>query len=121
MIVPELLGEEEERITEAQALFQAATRATLLAGPALAGMLIGIVGATSVLLVDAATYVVAVVLVAGFVHAPAAGGQEDEHRDLRAGIRFIAQRPAAADLVADVRGGRRGVDGVLRRRARCWC
>jgi len=91
MIVPELLGEDEERITEAQALFQAATRATLLAGPALAGILIGIVGATSVLLIDAATYLVAVLLVAGFVpHRPPAA-QEDEHRDLRAGFRFIKQ------------------------------
>jgi MFS family permease len=91
MIVPELLGEDEERITEAQALFQAATRATLLAGPALAGILIGIFGATSVLLIDAATYLAAVVLVAGFVpHRPPAA-QEDEHRDLRAGFRFIKQ------------------------------
>ena len=91
MIVPELLGEDEERITEAQALFQAATRATLLAGPALAGILIGIVGATSVLLIDAATYLVAVVLVAGFVPHRQPAAQEDEHRDLRAGFRFIAR------------------------------
>src|SRR6266511_1563811 len=34
VIVPELLGEDEERITEANALFQAATRTTMLAGPA---------------------------------------------------------------------------------------
>ena len=39
----------------------------MLAGPALAGVLIGLIGATSVLLVDAATYVVSVALVAGFV------------------------------------------------------
>jgi predicted MFS family arabinose efflux permease len=91
VIVPELLGEDEERITEAQALFQAATRATLLAGPALAGILIGIVGATSVLLVDAATYLVAVALVAGFVpHRPPLP-QDDEARNLRTGFRFIKQ------------------------------
>jgi len=91
LIVPELLGEDEERITEAQALFQAATRATLLAGPALAGILIGIVGATSVLLIDAATYLVAVVLVAVFVpHRPPVP-QEEEHSNLRAGFRFIKQ------------------------------
>lgn len=91
VIVPELLGEDEQQITEAQALFQAATRATLLAGPALAGILIGVVGATSVLLIDAATYLVAVVLVAGFVphHPPLA--QQDEHTNLRAGFRFIKQ------------------------------
>ena len=91
VIVPELLGEDEQQITEAQALFQAASRATLLAGPALARILIGVVGATSVLLIDAATYLVAVVLVAGFVpHRPPLA-QEGEHTNLRAGLRFIAQ------------------------------
>jgi MFS family permease len=91
VIVPELLGEDEEQVTEANALFQAATRATLLAGPALAGILIGVLGATSVLLVDAATYFVSLVLVRLFVpHRPPVP-QEEEHRSLRAGFRFVAQ------------------------------
>lgn len=89
LIVPELLGEDEQQVTEANALFQAATRTTLLAGPALAGVLIGVIGATSVLLVDAATYVVSVALIAGFVpHRPPVV-QEAEHRSLRTGLRFI--------------------------------
>jgi MFS family permease len=91
LIVPELLGEDEQQITEANALFQAATRTTLLAGPALAGLLIGVIGATSVLLVDAVTYLVSLVLVAGFVpHRPPVV-QEAEDRSLRAGLRFIAR------------------------------
>src|SRR5919198_694989 len=53
VIVPELLGEDEQHVSEANALFQAATRVTLLAGPVLAGILIGVIGATSVLLIDA--------------------------------------------------------------------
>jgi len=91
LIVPELLGENEERVTEATALFQAATRATLVAGPALAGILIGVLGATSVLLIDAATYVIAVVLVAVFIPYSPPVQQEKEHRNLRAGFRFIAR------------------------------
>jgi MFS family permease len=91
VIVPELLGEDEEEVTEANALFQAATRATLLAGPALAGILIGVVGATSVLLIDAATYLVSLVLVGGFVpHRPPIE-QAEEHRSLRTGFRFIGR------------------------------
>jgi MFS family permease len=91
VIVPELLGEDEEQVTEANALFQAATRATLLAGPALAGILIGIVGATSVLLIDAATYLVSLALVGGFVpHRPPVE-QAEEHRSLRTGFRFIGR------------------------------
>ena len=91
VIVPELLGEDEEQVTEANALFQAATRTALLAGPALAGVLIGLVGATSVLLIDAATYLVSFALVGAFVpHRPPLQ-QEEEHRSLRAGFRFVAR------------------------------
>ena len=90
LIVPELLGEDEERVTEANALFQAATRTTLVAGPALAGILIGVLGATPVLLIDAATYVIAVVLVALFIPYSPPVQQDKEHRNLRAGFRFIA-------------------------------
>ncbi len=90
VIVPELIGEDEQRVGEANALFQAATRVTLLAGPVLAGLLIGAIGAPPVLVIDAATYVVSFVLVAAFVPHRAPTPQGDEHRDLRAALRFIA-------------------------------
>ena len=121
VIVPELLGEDEEQITEAQALFQAATRATLLAGPALAGILIGIVGATSVLLIDAATYLVAVVLVRRLRAAPAAAAAGGRAHEPARGLPLHQAGPPAARLVADLRRRRRGLDGVLRRGARCSC
>ena len=89
VIVPELLGEGEEVVSEANALFQAATRTTMLAGPALGGLLIGIMGATPVLLVDACTYVVSVVLVTVFVPRRPPVEQEEEDRNIRAGLRFI--------------------------------
>ena len=91
VIVPELIGEDEQRVGEANALFQAATRVTLLAGPALAGLLIGVIGAPPVLVIDAATYLVSLVLVAAFVPHRPPTPQEDEQRDLRAGIRYIAR------------------------------
>jgi hypothetical protein len=72
-------------------MFQAATRMTLLVGPATAGLLIGWLGATTVLLIDAATYLAAFTLVAFFVPAasarPAAGASV---RGLFAGVRVIA-------------------------------
>jgi MFS family permease len=91
VIVPELLGEDEQRVTEANALFQAATRTTMLLGPALGGVLIGVIGATSVLLVDAASYVVAVMLVAGFVPRRAPVEQAPEESRIWSGLRFIAR------------------------------
>jgi MFS family permease len=89
VIVPELVGEDEQRMTEAKALFQVATRSTMLAGPPLGGLLIGFVGAAPVLLIDAATFVVAVALVTTFVAARAPIVQEEEHRSIRAGLRFL--------------------------------
>lgn len=93
VIVPELLGEGEQQVTDANALFQAANRTTILLGPVLAGVLIGVIGATSVLVVDAATYVVSVLLVSAFVPRRAPAAQEPEHRQVRAGLRFLARDP----------------------------
>jgi predicted MFS family arabinose efflux permease len=93
VIVPELLGEEEQQVTEANALFQAANRTTILAGPVLAGVLVGAIGATSVLVVDAITYVVSVLLVAAFVPSGRPVEQASEDRQIRAGLRFLARDP----------------------------
>ena len=93
VIVPELLGEDEQQVSEANALFQAATRTTMLAGPVLGGVLIGAIGATSVLLVDAASYLASVLLVAAFVPRRPPVEQEPEHRQIRAGLRFLARDP----------------------------
>jgi predicted MFS family arabinose efflux permease len=91
MIVPELLGEDERLVSKAAALFQGATRVTLLLGPVVAGLLIAALSAPAVLVVDAATYVVAVALVAGFVprRPPVEAGAEEGERSLRAGLRFL--------------------------------
>jgi predicted MFS family arabinose efflux permease len=93
VIVPELLGEDEQRVSEANALFQAATRTTMLAGPVLGGLLIGLIGATSVLLVDAGSYVASVLLLETFVPRRPPVEQEPEHRQIRAGLRFLARDP----------------------------
>jgi MFS family permease len=93
VIVPELLGEESEPVARANALFQGATRVSMLAGPAVAGVLIGFLGAPAVLVVDAASFAVAFVLVLGFVPKPvdgAVGAEEDASGVLR-GLRFLAR------------------------------
>ena len=62
-IVPDVIGEEERLIGKATAVFQAANRLTILLGPVAGGVLIGVVGATRVLYIDAATYLVSIALV----------------------------------------------------------
>lgn len=91
VIVPELLGEDEAIIGKANALFQGATRATMLLGPVLAGLLIAFISAPAVLLVDAATYVVAFVLVAGFLPRRKRLPEPEEPTGIRAGLRFLAR------------------------------
>jgi MFS family permease len=93
VIVPELLGEDEQRVSEANALFQGATRVTLLLGPVVGGILIAAIDATSVLVVDAATYVVAVALVAVFIPKRPPLESDDEDRGIRAGLRFLLREP----------------------------
>jgi MFS family permease len=93
MILPELLGEDETVVSQANALFQGATRITLLLGPVTAGVLIGLIGAPSVLVVDAATYVVAVLLVGFFVPPTTPLEADGEEGGVLAGLRWVAREP----------------------------
>ncbi|HEX4525480.1 MAG TPA: MFS transporter [Gaiellaceae bacterium] len=87
-VVPELVGEEHGDVATATALFQAANRLTIFLGPPLAGVLIAIVGATNILYIDAATYLVSFVLVGLFVHPPEVAAPQDR-RGAFDGARFI--------------------------------
>jgi MFS family permease len=93
VILPELLGEDETRLSQANALFQGAIRATLLLGPPLGGVLIGVLDAATVLVVDAGTYVVSFVLLALFVPGRDGGPEAEEARGLLAGLRFLRREP----------------------------
>lgn len=93
LILAELLGEDESTVSQASALFQSATRITLLLGPVTAGVLIGVIGAPAVLVVDAATYVVAVLLVALFVPPTEPVEEDGEDRGVLAGLRWVAREP----------------------------
>jgi predicted MFS family arabinose efflux permease len=93
IILPELLGEDESLVGRANALFQGATRVTLLLGPVAGGLLIASVSAPTVLVVDAATYVVSAVLVLGFVPRPEPLPRDGEDRGVRQGLRFLVREP----------------------------
>jgi MFS family permease len=91
VVVAEILDEDEASVERANALLQGATRITMLAGPALGGVLIVVVGAPAVLLIDAASYIVAFVLVTLFVPvARAIRAEEGEDvRGLLSGVRYV--------------------------------
>jgi MFS family permease len=92
-ILPELIGEDEKVVAEANALLQASQRITIFLGPALAGVLIAAIGATNVLLLDAASFAVGVLLVATLVRVGGRVEQDEESRGLAAGFRFLARDP----------------------------
>jgi MFS family permease len=93
VIVPELLGEEEEVVGRANALLQGATRITLLLGPAAAGVLIAWIGAASVLVIDAATFGISFLLV-GLLIPPVPPAEPDASaRGVFAGLRHFVRDP----------------------------
>ncbi|MGZ8740128.1 MAG: MFS transporter [Gaiellaceae bacterium] len=89
VLMPELAGEEETLVSKANALFQLVTQGTAIFGPIFAGILIGAVGAPTVLVVDAATFLVSGLLVLCFVHAGARAAEVPESRGALAGLRFL--------------------------------
>ena len=93
VIVPELLGEDEALVSRANALFQGATRATMLLGPVAGGVLIAVLSAPVVLAVDAATYAVSAVILKLFVPRPRQLPAGEEDTGVRRGIRFLAREP----------------------------
>jgi MFS family permease len=92
--LPELLGEDEVLVGEANAFLQASQRVTMLLGPVLAGALIGAVGAPAVLVVDAGTFLFALVMIAAFVPRREQPVEIDEDgRGMLAGLRYVVRDP----------------------------
>lgn len=89
LILPELVGDEEHVVAQANAVVEGAQRATSLLGPAAAGLLIAAFSAPVVLYVDAVTFVCSFALLALFVPARPPLPQSDDGRGVLAGIRFV--------------------------------
>ena len=89
VILPELVGEDETTIAQANSVIEGGTAFAGLAGPALAGILIPFLGAPNVLYVDAATYIVSFLLLAGFVPRRKPVAADATRHGVLAGIRFL--------------------------------
>ncbi|MER5501974.1 MFS transporter [Streptomyces sp. NPDC002561] len=61
-LLPSLVGDDETRLSRANATLQGATRFTVLLGPPVAGLLIAWLGASTVLCLDAASYMASALL-----------------------------------------------------------
>jgi predicted MFS family arabinose efflux permease len=100
-ILPELVGEDERRMSQANSSIEGGTASAALLGPALAGLLIPIIGAPNVLYVDAATYLVAFLLIVVFLPRRKPLAAAVQHGVL-AGLRFLLQDKLLAPISATI-------------------
>jgi MFS family permease len=88
-ILPALVGEDEQRLAQANGLVEGTTNVTNLAGPALGGVLITLLGAANVMWLDAASYVVSAVVIASIRLQRAAGADAEQARGILDGLRYL--------------------------------
>jgi predicted MFS family arabinose efflux permease len=93
VILPELVGEDERTVSQANSLIEGGSGLAALIGPALAGVLIPVIGAPNVLYVDAATYAVAFLLVLLFVPQRKPVTEVSTEHGVLAGLRFLLRDP----------------------------
>lgn len=91
-LIPSLVP--EHQLNTANAMESVSFGIAEVAGPALAGVLIGLVGGASVLAVDAASYLLFVVVLAGLRAPPEPARTEHAPLGLRPAFRFVRRQPA---------------------------
>jgi MFS family permease len=89
LILPEVLGEDEQLVAQGSAFVQAVMQLTQLGGPILGGLLIAWISAPGVLLIDAATYVVSFLIILVFVRAGRRIAADESSRGLFAGFKYV--------------------------------
>ncbi|HVH52475.1 MAG TPA: MFS transporter, partial [Gaiellaceae bacterium] len=89
LVVPEVAGEDEHAVAQVNAVLGGANQITQIAGPVLAGVLIALTSPSTVLVVDAGTYVFSFLTIATFVRAGNRIAQTEESKGLLAGLRFL--------------------------------
>jgi MFS family permease len=94
LVIPETFGDDEALVVQGNALLESATRLTTLLGPALAGLLIGVLGAVHVLWFDAASFVLSFVILAARLPKPRLSmAGEQGSAGVLAGAKFVLGNP----------------------------
>jgi MFS family permease len=98
-LLPEVVGEDEQEVSRAQAALQVAIQTTGVVGPTIAGVLIPLLGAPSLLLLDGASYGLSALVVAAFVRVGRARPRAERPRGLFVGVRRIRADRVLASIV----------------------
>ena len=91
VLIPDLAERAEMPLERANGIYQAVDSASLLIGPAVAGLAVVALGPTGALWLDAVSFLVSAVLVRAFVPLTRVITEETEVADLGAGIRLLAR------------------------------
>jgi MFS family permease len=89
LVLPDVVGEDEQTLARANTLVEGATNVTQLLGPALAGVLIAFMGAASVMWLDAASFALSFVLIGAFVRVSRTIHAREEAGGVLAGLRYL--------------------------------
>jgi len=100
LILPEVLGEDEQLVAQGSAFVQAANQITQLGGPILGGLLIAWISAPAVLLIDAMTYAFSFLVILTFVRAGKRVAPSEASRGLFAGLRYVVRDPLLGPMMA---------------------
>ena len=100
LILPEVVGEDEQLVAQGSAFVQAANQMTQLGGPLLAGVLIAWISAPAVLLIDAATYAFSFLVIFTFVRAGRRVAPDESSRGLFAGLRYVLRDKLLGPMMA---------------------
>lgn len=88
-VIPAIVGTNEQAVAQANTFLEGATNFTNFAGPAIAGVMIGLLGATNVMWIDAASFLVSFVLLGAFVRVVKNVRDREEAGGVLAGLAYI--------------------------------
>jgi MFS family permease len=87
--IPAIVGTDERRVAQANSLVEGASNITNFAGPGIAGVLIGVLGAANVMWLDAASYLVSFIVIGAFVRVAREVHEPGEAGGLWSGLDYL--------------------------------
>jgi MFS family permease len=89
LIVPEVAGEDEQAVASVNAVLSGANQITQLAGPVLAGLIIGLTSPATVLVVDGCTYIFSFLVILIVVRAGKRVEAAAQQKGVFSGLKFL--------------------------------
>jgi predicted MFS family arabinose efflux permease len=89
LIVPEVAGEDEQAVASVNAVLSGANQVTQLAGPVLAGVLIGLFSPATVLVVDGCSYIFSFLVILTVVRAGKRVEAAAQQKGVFSGLKFL--------------------------------